>query len=258
MFILKSFLKVLILPPGIWMVLLALVFVLWKRHWARKFFLGAFLLILALHSGLVSRSLAYVLESRFPPLLDCRKAEPYDAIVVLSSGSIPATGLIPFPSIPVQTFRRLEEVLRLYRIARKPIVVSGGHVDPFSPSLDENKIACDYLVLWGVAREDVIPEPNSRDTFESALEVKKILNGKGWKRYLLVTSALHLPRSMMTFAAITPEPIAAPGDFTISKVAMSPFAFLPGEGAAHENVAVLNEYIGLIDYYLRLRTDVVP
>jgi hypothetical protein len=63
---------------------------------------------------------------------------------------------------------------------------------------------------------------------------------------------------MMTFAAITPEPIAAPGDFTISKVAISPFAFLPGEGAAHENVAVLNEYIGLIDYYLRLRTDVVP
>jgi len=255
MFVIKQFLKELILPPGIWIILLVLVFVFWKRNWARKVFLGTLLLILVIHSGLVSRSLAYALESRFPPLIDCRKVAAYDAIVVLTGGSIPASGLIPFPSIQSQTFRRLEEAWRLYRMAPKPIVVSGGHSDPFTPSQSENKIVCDYLVLWGAPREIVISEPDSRDTFESAIQVKRILQKNGWRRYLLVTSAVHMPRSMMTFAAIAPEPIAAPGDFTVNKVTVTPFSLFPGEGAARANRLMLNEYVGLIDYYFRIRMN---
>ena len=137
----------------------------------------------------------------------------------------------------------------------KPIVVSGGHSDPFTPSQDENKIVCDYLVLWGVPPENVISVADSRDTFESAIQVKKILRKNGWKRYLLVTSALHMKRSMMTFAALAPEPIAAPGDFTVNRIMWSPLALLPGEGAAFENRVIINEYVGLIDYYLRLWMD---
>ena len=52
---------------------------------------------------------------------------------------IPAEGLIPFPSIDESMFRRLEETWRLYRIRPTPIVVSGGHVNPFTPAKDENR-----------------------------------------------------------------------------------------------------------------------
>jgi uncharacterized SAM-binding protein YcdF (DUF218 family) len=251
MFILKQFLKELILPPAVWMILLALVLIFWKKRWARKALLGTLVLIFLLHSGRVQQYVRYGLESRYVPLIDPHPAEPYDAIVVLTGGLVSAGGLIPFPTISETMFRRLDEAWRLYRIAPKPIIVSGGHVDPFTPPRDENKIACDYLVLWGVPARHVIPEPNSRDTFESAISVKKILDRKGWKRYLLVTSAVHMPRSMLAFETVIPEPIAAPGDFTVGNNPFSPLHLFPSEETAGRMSAALHEYLGLINYRWR-------
>ena len=96
MFILKQFLKALLLPPMPWLLLLLAVLIFWQRRWARKLLFLTFLLILGLHCGPANYALRYPLEARYPPLLDPRKAGPYDAIVVLTSGSVPPTGLIPF------------------------------------------------------------------------------------------------------------------------------------------------------------------
>src|SRR5512132_1119728 len=109
MFILKQFLKALLLPPMPWLLLLLAVLVFWQRRWARKLLFLTFFLILALHCGPANYALRYHLESRYPPLLDPRKAGPYDAIVVLTSGSVHPEGLIPFSSLDYAMFRRLEE-----------------------------------------------------------------------------------------------------------------------------------------------------
>jgi uncharacterized SAM-binding protein YcdF (DUF218 family) len=116
-------------------------------------------------------------------------------------------------------------------------------------------LTCDYLVKMEVPREDVIGEGNSRDTFESAVEVRKILVQKGWRRYLLVTSATHMPRSMLAFSKVAPEPIAAPGDFTVGPVPWSPLRLRPMEEKAEDLAVTLNEYWGLLNYRLRLLYD---
>jgi uncharacterized SAM-binding protein YcdF (DUF218 family) len=149
-------------------------------------------------------------------------------------------------------FRRLEEAWRVYLIRPKPIVVSGGHVNPFTPPKDENRIARDYLIRWGVPKSDVLAEDQSRDTFESAVEVEKLFRQKGWKRYVLVTSAAHMPRSMLVFQAKAPEPIPAPGDFSLGEFEKEPFQFFPGESAAREILVSLHEYVGLVNYYWRV------
>src|SRR5690349_20081165 len=200
-----------------WFLLLFAVFLFWKRPWARKLFLVTVCIIFVFHSGILAYWLNYPLESRYPPLMDPTKAEPYDAIVVLTGGSIPVGGLVPFSSIDESMFRRMDEAWRLYRIRPKPILISGGHVNPFTPDKDENAIARGFLIKWGVPREQVFAEDHSRDTFESAIEVEKILQQKNWKRYLLVTSAQHMPRSMLAFGFTAPEPIPAPGDFTVGE-----------------------------------------
>lgn len=251
MFVLKQFLKELLLPPVPWLLLLLAVWVFWRRSWSRKLLLATFLIILALHSGPINYALRYPLESRYPPLLDPRKAGAYDAIVVLTGGITPAEGLIPFPTIDQSMFRRLDEAWRLYRIQRKPIIVSGGHVNPFTPDKNENQIACDYLIRWGVPKSDVLGEGKSRDTFESAVEVHKLLQEKGWKKYLLVTAAVHMPRSMLAFTSRTPEPIPAPGDFSLGRFEFNPFSLFPGESAAYRLNATVHEYIGLANYYYR-------
>ena len=252
MFVLKQFLKQLMLPPVSWLLLLVVVLLFWRRRWARKLFFAAFCLILVLHSGFASYGLRYPLESRYTPLIDPTKNDPYDVIVVLTGTTIPARGLIPFPTIEVAMFRRLDEAWRLYRIRRKPIVVSGGHVNPFTPAQNENQIARDYLIRWGVPPADVLGEDRSRDTFESALEVQKLLKHKGWRRYLLVTSAAHMPRSMLAFSARAPEPIPAPGDFSLGELKLTPLDFFPTSEAARGIAESLHEYIGLAKYYWRV------
>jgi len=252
MFVLKQFLKQLLLPPVSWLLLLLAVLIFWRRRWARKLFFATFCLIIVLHSGFVSYGLRYPLESRYMPVIDPAQAEPYDAIVVLTGGSIPAGGLIPFPTIDAAMFRRLDEAWRLYRIRPKPVVVSGGHVNPFTPAANENQIARDYLIRWGVQPTDVLGEDRSRDTFESAVEVQKLLKQKGWRRYLLVTSAAHMPRSMLAFSARAPEPIPAPGDFSLRAFEITPLDLLPSLGAARAIAESLHEYIGLANYYWRI------
>jgi uncharacterized SAM-binding protein YcdF (DUF218 family) len=252
MFDLKQYLKEFILPPLPWMLMLLAVLVFWRRRWARTLFSVAFCLILAFHSGFCGYLLRYPLESRYLPLLDPTQAEPYDAIVVLAGGMTTADGLVPFPTIDESTFRRLDEAWRLYRMRPKPIVVSGGPVNPFPPPMYENQIARDYLVRWGVPPSDVLWEGKSRDTFESAVEVEKILRQKRWKRYLLVTSASHMPRSMLVFKSKAPEPIAAPGDYTLGKFKPSLWDLPPSTGAAQQIAVSLHEYIGLVNYYWRL------
>jgi uncharacterized SAM-binding protein YcdF (DUF218 family) len=252
MFVLKQFLKQLILPPVPWMLALALVLLFWRRRWARKLLFFSLCGIVILHSGMVGHWLRYPLESRYKPLLDPHAVEPYDAIVVLTSASLPAGGLAPFPTIDEPMFRRLDEAYRLYKIRPKPIVVSGGHVNPFTRDRDENKIARDYLLRWGVPQHHVSGEAKSRDTFESAVEVSKLLKQHRWTRYLLVTSAVHMPRSMLAFSAHAPDPIAAPGDFTIREWGFSPLDFAPTAGAARNIALTLHEYIGLANYYWRV------
>lgn len=252
MFVLKQFLKGLLLPPGLWLLMLIAVLIFWRRSWARKLLFLTCVLILALHSGLVNYALRYPLESRYPPLRDPKTAGSYDAIVVLTGGIIPAEGLIPVPSINEFMFRRLDEAWRLYRMRPKPIVVSGGHVNPFTPAKNENQIARDYLIRWGVPRQDVLGEDKSRDTFESAVEVQKLLAQRGWKRYLLVTSAVHMPRSMLVFAARAPEPVPAPGDFSLGQLELTPLDFFPSESAAQRLFLTVHEYLGLANYHWRL------
>jgi uncharacterized SAM-binding protein YcdF (DUF218 family) len=258
MFLLKQFLKQLILPPMAWILPLLVVFLFWQRRWARKFLFFTLCGIFALHSGIIGYWLRYPLESGYPPRLNPRDAGHYDAIVVLTSASFPVGGLIPFPSIDTHMFRRLEEAWRLYKIQPKPIIVSGGHVNPFTPDRDENKIARNYLIQWGVPKNDVLGENNSRDTFESAVEVKKLLELKDWGRYLLVTSAVHMPRSMLAFTAMAPEPIPAPGDFTLDEFHFTPLDLLPNEGAARGIFESLHEYLGLANYYWRARFGDYP
>lgn len=253
MFVLKPFLKALLLPPMLWLIMLLAVLVLWRRSWARKLLFYTIVLILALHNGLVNYALRYPLESRYAPLLNPSAAGPYDAIVVLTSGMIPAGGLVPFPSVDGSMFRRLDEAWRLYRVQPKPIIVSGGHVNPFTVDKNENKVARDYLIRWGVPEDRVIGEARSRDTFESAVEVEKILRRKGFTRYLLVTSAVHMPRSMLAFRALAPVPIAAPGDFSLAAVELTPLDFFPSARAAHNLYVTLHEYVGLANYNWRVR-----
>ncbi len=51
------------------------------------------------------------------------------------------------------------------------------------------------LVVMGVPGRDMLLEGASRDTHDNALYTAVVLNGKGVRRILLVTSAFHMRRA---------------------------------------------------------------
>jgi hypothetical protein len=64
-----------------------------------------------------------------------------------------------------------------------------------------------------------------------------------------------MPRSMLAFKAKAPEPVPAPGDYSLGKLRLTPLNFFPGEGAARGIYATLHEYLGIANYYLRIQFD---
>jgi uncharacterized SAM-binding protein YcdF (DUF218 family) len=57
------------------------------------------------------------------------------------------------------------------------------------------------MIVMGVPESDIITESDTRNTYESAVAVKKMLNQLGYKNVdcLLITSAFHMRRSLACY-----------------------------------------------------------
>ena len=61
-------------------------------------------------------------------------------------------------------------------------------------SLNQAELQAQWLVLAGVPGQAIIVEKQSSRTYESALEIVKILKAHGWQSAVIVTSELDVPR----------------------------------------------------------------
>ena len=65
----------------------------------------------------------------------------------------------------------------------------------------------------GLDQGDVVYEDRSRNTFENALFTRDLVKPKEGERWLLVTSAMHMPRAVGVFRKVGFPVIAYPVDF---------------------------------------------
>ncbi len=127
----------------------------------------------------------------------------YDAVIVLG-GAVDADAVER--SGRPEYNEASERILRGYELLRdgraRFVLLSGGTLDTRPGALVEANILEQQLRDWGIAPERIVKELNSRNTRENALESLRIVQERGWKRLLLVTSAAHMPRAQGTFAAV--------------------------------------------------------
>ena len=93
----------------------------------------------------------------------------------------------------------------------------------------------------GVKDKDMIIEPHPKDTAEEAKFDTHFLKGK---KFILVTSATHMPRAMKLFKSYGLNPIPAPTDFYKKDIqtyllSPTPLAFYISEIAMHEYIGIL-------------------
>jgi uncharacterized SAM-binding protein YcdF (DUF218 family) len=98
-------------------------------------------------------------------------------------------------------------------------------------------------------------ERNSRNTYENAVFTKALAAPKPGERWLLVTSAYHMPRSVGLFRkagfAVEPYPV----DWRVGRGAdIFAFTNIAGDGLGRTDTA-MREWIGLVAYRLTGKTS---
>jgi uncharacterized SAM-binding protein YcdF (DUF218 family) len=217
-------------------------------------------LVLIAFAGLspLGNVLLLPLEQRFPPWDASRNdaGRPPDGIVVLGGAIAPEISLARGAVALNEAAERITvtaELARRYPTAR--IIFSGGSNAVMFDAPVEAPVAVKEFEALGIAHERITAEEQSRNTIENAVFSRLVADPKPGERWLLVTSAYHMPRAIAAFRAAGFPVEACPVDWrTRGPIdAWAPFASLT-EGLARTDAAV-HEWIGLLAYRLGGQTS---
>lgn len=257
---LSKFLPLFVYPLGLVFFLTVLALLVHRKRRLQTILLTAAVLILLVTSNRwISFQLARSLEWRYLPLEPVPQA---DAIVVLGGGT--ESGQYPRPSVEVNgAGDRILYAARLYKEGTAPVIlVSGGNITWYNgrtmtPAAEMQEL----LALVGVPEEAVWMQDRSQNTNEDALYSTQMLQERGAQRVLLVTSAMHMPRSVALFRHYGIEVIPAPTDYTTTQAGWENLTsgeiesllvnLLPNTGSLSLTTSVMKEYLGMIVYRLR-------
>jgi uncharacterized SAM-binding protein YcdF (DUF218 family) len=179
-----------------------------------------------------------------------------DGIVVLG-GAIDADSSAARHSLEMNTAG--ERVIAMLDLARRfpnaRILYSGGPSSLFETSLPEAPTAGELLKRFGVAPERILLENDSRTTDENAVFSKRLAQPKPGERWLLVTSAVHMPRSIGTFRAAGFDVEAYPVDWRTRGWVDSSETFDTLSGGLSRADSAMHEWVGLLTYWLSGRSS---
>lgn len=197
----------------------------------------------------LGNALILPLEDRFPSYID--DGTPIAGVVVLGGSFETEVTNVRGQMALNETGERLialGDLARRYPGAK--IVYSGGGNEFTPDATPEATLVESTIGQLGIAPGRVIYERRSLNTFQNALYSKALAAPNGGKRWLVVTSAFHMPRAMGAFRAAGFKVVPYTVDYRTAGGASlaRPFAFV-GEGLRRTDIAA-KEWIGLLAYRL--------
>lgn len=238
------------------LILLGFVLALFRRLRTFGIRFAFTLTVLTIGLGLlpVSTYLMAPLEERFPPFQD--DGEPVNGIVLLG-GSVEASDSISRGQLVAnESAERVLDTIQLaHRYPQARILISGGGGTVFGDGVAEAPIIAEYFKSIGIDPARIIVEDRSRTTSENASYSRDLVRPLEGERWLLVTSAWHMPRAIAVFEKAGFAVTAYPVDFRTGGGSNNhrPFAFI-SDGLRRLDVGT-KEWAGLIGYYLTGRTN---
>ena len=238
-FYLKKFVTFFVEPLGFVLALFAIgLYFLFtdKKSHAKIFVSVSFAFLLLFSYEPFSNLLVKNLEERYPKY---ESRDDIKYIHVLGSGhntdeSQPLSSKIGSSGIK----RVLEGVIIHKRTPGSKLVFTGyeGNTNVANAVINAKLAAA-----LGVEEENMIVESNPKDTKEEALFLRSILLDE---KFVLVTSATHMPRAIKLFESLGLSPVAAPTDFR--KKEHTGYLKAPNIGSLHNSKVAIHEYLGIL------------
>jgi uncharacterized SAM-binding protein YcdF (DUF218 family) len=184
------------------------------------------------------------LETRYPPLSESALAHAQvTTIVVLGSSYSPRESLPVTATFDDEGLARIAEGVRLaLRFPAARLIVSGG------ASQAERAPAQGYARFareFGIPEQRLVVLDRARDTAQEASAIVALL---GREKFILVTSAFHMPRAMVLMESAGASPVPAPtSQHTAGSVVVGGLSelVLPSSYGLRKTERALHEYLGL-------------
>lgn len=240
-----------ILPPGLFLSLLLLGFIVRLRFYrsGQGIMVFGILLMLLMSLPIVVSPLLRLYEN-IPALTPAQLQHTgAKAIVILGGGRYPNAPEYQGDTVSIYSLERIRYGAWLQRRTKLPILVSGGVVyggkRPSEARLMQQVLQKEFLafVPW--------VEGKSRTTYENAIDSHAMLAKEGINHIILVTHALHMPRALAAFRhagfVVTPAPLG----FDTAGSAPLLLKLLPSMDSLSRMKDLMHEVFGRLWYRLR-------
>jgi uncharacterized SAM-binding protein YcdF (DUF218 family) len=159
-----------------------------------------------------------------------------------------AAGFAP-SSLSAEAESRLVHGVRIARRLERRLIVTGGRVLSASVVPPEALVAGRLAQDLGLPSAMVLLESESRTTAENARRTSERFD---FTTVVLVTSAYHMPRSVLAFERAGLKVLPAPAPFHADTRPLRPLDVLPRSSTLHSVSRVLREVVGMLWYRLTL------
>jgi uncharacterized SAM-binding protein YcdF (DUF218 family) len=169
-----------------------------------------------------------------------------NAIVLLGAGTVKLP-IINAINPTVMGYSRIYKAATLYLSCVKNhtciILISGG--DTINAGKSEAMVYREALIKLGINNADIKLEANSMNTYKNAEFTSAILEKSKFDQVVLVTSGIHLRRSLLYFSHFGVKAIPAPSDYLAPQITILPL----GYNFAITDFAV-HEYLGITRFHI--------
>ena len=238
-FLLKKFVSFFVEPYGMVLALffLGLFFLFLKKQKKAKVFLVLGFVTMFLFSyPPFANFLVSNLESQYPKY-DYKQNVKY--IHVLGNGHNTDTEQPLSSNITNAGLKRdIEGILIHLKTKNSKLIFTGFKG---STNISNAQINASLAIFLGVSPDDIIINGKPKDTKEEAMFAKSLV---GSEPFVLVTSATHMPRAMMTFKSLGLNPIPAPTAFY--KKENHNLLRAPNIGSFGVSQIAVHEYLGIL------------
>lgn len=254
MFFILSKIFAFCIKPIVWILAAFLLsFFLKNEKSKRSFFITGLILLILLTNGAIFQGVVLWWEPEPVSIKDLEKK--YDFVILLGGYSDfqTAMGKTEF-QLGLKGGNRLITALNLYKkdIGTK-IILTGGSGKLFGDKYGEAEYVAPFLKTLGLPDSAIIIENTSRNTWENAVFSKQIVDSlQKNATCLLVTSALHMPRSKACFDKAGLATTIYPTDYYSQKHDnLLKLFFEPSSSKLYAWEALLHEWIGVITYKIK-------